>query len=36
MQRYAGPSLVRLQKEMAAALDKAANEIAGGKNPGRA
>lgn len=31
---YAGPSLVRLQAEMAAAIEKAANEVSGGKNRG--
>lgn len=33
-QQYAGPSLVKLQAEMAAALEKAAKELASGKNPG--
>lgn len=36
MQRYSGPSLAVLQKEMAAAFEKAVREEAGGKNPGRA
>lgn len=35
MQRYAGPSLARLRSEMASALEKAANEVAAGRNPGR-
>jgi hypothetical protein len=35
MQQYGGPSLTRLQGEMASALEKAANEVAAGKNPGR-
>ena len=35
-QQYAGPSVEKLKAEMAAALDKAANEFASGKNPGRA
>lgn len=34
-QRYAGPSLAKLQYEMAAALEKAAKELAAGKNPTR-
>lgn len=33
---YDGPSLSKLKSEMAAALEKAANELASGKNPGRA
>lgn len=35
MQQYAGPSLAKLKVEMANALDKAAKEVAGGKNPGK-
>lgn len=34
MQQYGGPSLTKLKVEMANALDKAAKEIAGGKNQG--
>lgn len=34
-QQYGGPSLVKLTGEMAAALEKAANELAAGKNPTR-
>lgn len=33
--QYAGPSLLRLQGEMAAGLEAAARELASGKNPGR-
>lgn len=32
--QYSGPSLVRLQAEMAAALEKAVKELIAGKNPG--
>ncbi len=35
MQRYSGPSLNKLKAEMLAALEKAANEVASGKNPTR-
>jgi hypothetical protein len=36
MQQYGGPSLATLKSEMLIALDKAAKEVAGGKNPGKA
>ena len=36
MQQYGGPSLTKLKSELLNALDKAAKEVAGGKNPGRA
>jgi len=35
MQQYGGPSLARLKTEMVNSLDKAAKEVAGGKNPGK-
>jgi hypothetical protein len=36
LQRYTGPGLARLRSEMAVGLEKAASELAAGKNPGRA
>jgi hypothetical protein len=35
MQQYGGPSLTKLKSELLSAIDKAAKEVAGGKNPGR-
>lgn len=35
-QQYGGPALATIRAEMASALEKAAKELAAGKNPGRA